>query len=276
MVAAISIIIMMEQQARLRLTERRHVNAYTFHHAQQGLGLVAELFMNRLKRTNVQPGAGGGADQIERPDNIEPADAATRFAVFLPDGSTVRFEMTDAQGTILDDPTGSGGLVMTRAAAELRGRDPGGPGGGRFLRKRGPLQVSINSAPPEVIEQLISYGAPGSQASRVASKIVDSRTEHRFDSASLRMKLQEAGVDEKYLEVFVGYEDTSVRPTRKYSGVFTAEPTLRRLLVEFADDRGTVRERYEAIVLQDAGSGTRANVAFLDWRELGADVVAGR
>ncbi|MGQ0627431.1 MAG: hypothetical protein ACT4PL_04935 [Phycisphaerales bacterium] len=266
--ASFAVSIMLAHQARLRMAERQHANSYQFHHAQQGIGLAAELFLRRPTRTP-RPETGAPSVSVETP--AAPIDdlGTSQFALDFPDGSRAEFLFTDAQGTLLDDQSDGASDVMRRAALDLRTRRDAP----QLVRTRGPEQVSINAAPLAVLERIIAHGAPGSPAQDAAQKIDELRRERRIDTSNLKSIIQQSGIDEKYTEVFTGYVDNRVRPPQTYSGVFVTDPSLRTLTVTLRASSGRELNRYLGTILFDpavAGvGGSRAQIAFLSWEELG-------
>jgi len=285
LVAVLSTGIMLSQQSRLAITEKNEVKTYQFHHAQQGLAEIAELVLSqqafRPGAAGRRPGGGGAAGAAnagndpsasERLAAERDPDPVIRFSIRVAgDASVLRFELRDAQGTALYDPTGGSGEVMRQVALEMsRAADPS-----RFLRQRGPAQVNINTAPVEVLAKLFEHGAPGTDGASTARAIVEAREESRLNAADLRAQLQRAGVDEKFLDVFTGYTDETAKPRKEYAGLVVAEPSLYSMRAIVEDGGGRVVQRYRALVLYSeagrsgsAGPVQRSRPAFLEWTEI--------
>ena len=283
LVAILSTGIMLSQQSRLAITEKNVVKTYQFHHAQQGLAEIAELVLSqqafRPASAGRRPGgagggagAGGDASATERLAAERDPDPVIRFSIRVAgDASVLRFELRDAQGTALYDPTGASGEVMRQVALDMsRQADPG-----RFLRQRGPAQVNINTAPVEVLAKVFEYGAPGTDGPSTARAIIEARTESRLNAADLRTQLQRAGVDEKFLDVFTGYTDETSKPRKDYAGLLVAEPSLYTMRAIVEDGGGRVIQRFRALVLYNeagragsAGPVQRSRPAFLEWTEI--------
>ena len=268
--SAISVTIMLEHQTRLRMAENRVVNAYVAHHSQQGLAMVAEIFLKSLRRNaRGAPNVNSAQAASERAEADRDPDPIIRFSLVFPiDGSRADFELRDAQGTVLDDVSGDSGAVMSHAAAYLSARE----GGRRFLRQRGPIQVNINTAPREVLEQIIEHGAPGgrNRPADIALELIRRREDRRLDMGSLRLALSEAGIEKQYLDVFMGYDDTTMKPATHFAGMFVTEPTLRRLTVTVFSPTSVPLKRFVGLVLYDTtvgATGNKPGMAFLAWEE---------
>lgn len=122
------------------------------------------------------------------------------FTLELPRGRRVRVLVTDGQGQVLDDLRGLYGpeARYTAMALEFLHRttnaDENPDLAKQLFRKAGPAQVSINSAPPIVIEALTSAIVPGRDGQRLAREYVTRRDRQLLVLADVRSIATEMGV----------------------------------------------------------------------------------
>ncbi|MEI7658699.1 MAG: hypothetical protein WCK33_11605 [Phycisphaerae bacterium] len=216
LVAGVVISMMMDRHVAQALTVQRELQQYAFHHASKGVQEAVEAWL-RLS------GAGRNMN-----DAIELDGHA--FDMTLDDGSMVRVSLFDAQGGVLVEMAG-----LSQEAREL-GRamvgelqDAAGPEAARFIRREGPLPVSVNAAPPEVLAAAVSAAADGENVQSIVDEILHARESEAISQESLNEVLTKANAPPE------------IRP--RLGLVLTAQPSLWRVVAEVQGSRAAYSGR---------------------------------
>lgn len=216
-VAVLSITAVLERQNLSQRFVASQARRYQEHHEAAG---TRELIASWLGT------AGGGVS--ERLGELDPLVGSLVFTLELPDNGYLRAWMRDAQGTILRDPRGIGGpteslgiiaAIFIEQALENLPEVYASQAAKDWFREVGPVAVSINSAPPEVIEAVCrAMFSNQNEIDRLTRLILDERSSEPFDQRSFRQKLSNAR--------FVGVENTTILQ------LFTTTPELWEIVVE--------------------------------------------
>lgn len=194
------------QRSNLQATiAQRQIDGYVEHHELLG---VRDYANNWLTRQN-EPG--------KLAEYAEKGDVAHRFA--LDEGTVLRIHVADGQGTVLRSLATITSPETRRWLAGVLSRIPQDSIG--LTRRAGPPQVSIRSAPDEVL-QAIAGGNP-----ELFSALVAARSKEVKTPVELLQALDRAGVDANVAQTL--------------SRHLVVEPTLWRLNVEAVHPEGIRR-----------------------------------
>ncbi len=225
-VAAIILGVAMQRSNMHAAITQRQIDGYIEHHELLGIRDYAKNWLDR------QSDAGKLASYAES------GEVAHRFA--LDEGTVLRIYVTDGQGTVLRGLSTVPNLETRRWLAGVLARIP--QDRTDLTRRSGPAQVSIRSAPDEVLLAI----AGGNQ--ELFSALVSARGKEVKNPVELLQVLDRAGVDAN-----VG---------QTLSRHLVVEPTLWRLNVEAVHQEGI--RRYTLLAEK------RQNVTQMhEWRAVG-------
>jgi hypothetical protein len=209
--ATAALAIMIERQSAARLAAARQIAGYQQHHMQAGLKQLQTAWSSLFKINDEKRQARGtiGYDII-----VEGAFS----------GGRVEVRLKDAQGslrrrTIDLDPFVC--QVLDAAADAIAGGKDFDP---NTLRDRGPGQVSLESASPEVLMALAGAVDPAASAAAFAEAVLKMRADKRLTASDLRSLTQTTGLGDdklRLLEQCVVVEPTlwmMVATTRSVGG----------------------------------------------------------
>lgn len=216
LVAGVVISMMMDRHVSQALTVQRELQQYAFHHASKGVQEAVEAWLR------LSGAIRNMAEAIERDGHA--------FDMVLEDGATVRVSLFDAQGGVLIEMAG-----LSQEARDLaRGmveelQDAAGPDAPRFIRREGPLQVSVNTAPPEVLAAAVSAATDGENVESIVDEILHARESEPISADGLNDLFTQANVPPE------------VRP--RLALVITAQPSLWRVVAEVEGSQATYAGR---------------------------------
>lgn len=170
LIATLAAAAALERQSAQRLMVQRQIDEYRRHHDMLGAKSVIRYWLSRQQDLTRL-----GAD---------PARPAHRFA--LPGGLRVSVYLSDGQGTVKGDLSDEQLSDRRLAFEDLFYRLP--PGRPDLVRRTGPPEVCVNSAPREVLAALRADDAS------LASAIMSERDRRRLDAGTFRAVLDKAGV----------------------------------------------------------------------------------
>lgn len=174
--------VMLERQASQALTVRRQMDSYQEHHAKRGLQEVIEAWLRNMRNQPIHDMLGLEGHALD---------------VALADGSEVSVYMRPGQGEILDDMTGLSGPERADAVAirEYFNAIVGETGGEGMRRRVGPVRVSAQSAPREVLEAVGRRVLRGDDPRSLVDEILSARDADEFLDRHLRNAARRAGLD---------------------------------------------------------------------------------
>lgn len=222
LVAGVMIAVMLERNIAQWLTTQRQYESYTFGHATRGIGEAVDAWI----RTN-------GPNPIA--DALDPDGRA--FDLVTDGGRTLHVYLYDGQGLALADLSGlrteahASGMKILSALRAAQGAEAA-----RFTRREGPLAVSVNAAPPEVITAVVDSVLEGQGTKDVVAELLSRRGgsgDRVLDNEGLNRTIADTPVD----------EDRKAR----LAALLTASPVLWRVEAESESGATGVRgDRYRA------------------------------
>jgi hypothetical protein len=256
LVSGIIIAVMMERQSAQAHAVQRELDSYRFHHISRGIQEAVEAWI----RSNGNNDIASALDQDGHAFDLEVEGSRTH-------GDTVHIYFYEAQGGALADFSGLSGdaLDLARGVIE-RLRDEQGARAANFIRRDGPVAISINSAPEEVLHAALASVLDHQEANSLISEVKRAREEGTLiDTQALTGMYDTAGVD------------AQSRP--KLQGLITAQPVLWQVVAEADLPRGVypppspVRYGGLAIIAGPAGSRDKSNTlqrnsSFVSWENL--------
>lgn len=158
LVAGVMLGVMLERNVGQMMLAKRQYDSYGFMHATRGIGEAVDAWIKHN-------GAGSIADALDPTGlafDLEPEGS----------GSVVHVALLDGQGLILGDVSGLTGETLESGREILRSlTDLQGAEARRFVRKEGPLAVSVNSAPAEVLEAVLDAALRGESSSELLAQL---------------------------------------------------------------------------------------------------------
>ncbi len=200
------------------------LHSYMRHHELQGVRAIADVWLMRNDASSLEELANSG-------------EPVTRQLV---EDVVYRIYVQDGQGTVLNNLLGITGSVPQTWLVQMLSRLP--PDRPDLTRAVGPWQLSIRSAPDEVLEAM----AGGDPALAIALR--QARDEDVKDAADLIARLQNAGAD--------------VLASQAIARNVTFKPTLWRIDIEVERPPDPIR-RY-VLLVQKARNIPRT----LEWRAI--------
>lgn len=229
LVASLVVGVAMERHATQELLARRQVEEYRRHHDMLGAQAIIRFWLSRKNNPELSELA-----QQKRP--------AHRFS--LPGGLRITMWIEDGQGLVKADLTDIFPQEKRDWFGQLLSRVPSERGD--LIRRVGPPEVSVNSAPREVLAALRADDRS------LADLIVSERERARLTQASMTQLLERNG--------FTATEIGEV------ARLITYDTTLWRLRVEAEEDDRSIRT-FTALVETRAGAMGVNMPAMHEWRE---------
>lgn len=247
LVSSIMLGVMIERHVAQAMTVQRQIDTYGFGHVTRGIGEALDGWVKSNGQNAI-------ADALDG-DNLA-------FSLETAGGETVRIHLQDGQGLALADLAGFGGDTLATGRGILRSlRESEGENASRFVRGDGPLAVSVNSAPPQVLRAVLD-SVLETESNGVVSEILSRRGGTGMTADELTQLLGEAP------EI-----TPDVRP--RVSALLTANPVLWRVTAYSARRATGIRgNTYQAWVLitrtapvaaGDRASALQRNVSIFDW-----------
>jgi hypothetical protein len=203
-VAGVVLAFVMDRQVNQALTVKREMDSYVFHHVSRGIQEAVEAWI----RSNGNNPVRTALDEEGR-----------AFDLIVDGGQVVHITFRDAQDTVLADFAGLTGESLDTAIdclVELRRNE--GAHAADFVRREGPVAISVNSAPEEVLRAIIGSTLDPLQTASLIREIKETRSNEWIDRPVLD-------------EVFHRAETPSEHIT-KLQGLLSAEPVLWRVIAE--------------------------------------------
>jgi len=205
LVSGIVIAVMLERHVVQALTVQRELQQYSFHHTSKGVQEAIEAWLRQSNATRNM------AEAIE-------ADGHA-FDLKLENGSTVRVSLFDAQEGVLIELAGLNAQSRELARLiieELQTR--ASTTAARYIRREGPLQISANSAPEDVLYAAVNAATGGEDSENLVAEILHARESEPLNPQTLNDVFTQANVSPEN------------RP--RLHQVITAQPTLWRVVAE--------------------------------------------
>lgn len=242
LIAGITVAVMLERQTAQSLTVNRELEAYTFRHVSKGVQEAVEAWL-RIS----------GASRAMA-ENIDTDGHA--FDLTLDSGQNVRILFFDGQDKALIEMAGLSATAREEARLilqELQAR--AGPKARALVRRDGPLAVSANTAPPEVLYAVINAVTEGDGTEQLVNEVIYARNEKPLDAQALTEVLNQSSLE--------------VDARNRLAMTLTAQPTLWRVVAE-ADSPSNVYPRRPprrycgTVVLTAPGGGVRDKTTALE------------
>lgn len=262
LISGIVVAVMMERQTAQAMLVRRQLDTYTFHHASKGVQEAVEAWLRS---------SGAGRAIAE---NIQPDGHA--FDMTLDDGRSVRISFFDAQDKALVELAGLSAQARESARLllqELRVR--AGEEASQLVRRDGPLPVSINAAPPDVLYAAINSVTEGDSTEEIVGEILHTRATQPVDAQMLNEILNRTALEPE--------------ARNRLNMVITATPSLWRVLAETrvqGDGAGSSAvRRFGGLALlsnavpggtRDSRTALQRNSSIISWEDLSDRDPSGR
>jgi hypothetical protein len=252
LVGTMYIAFMIERQAAQSLTVQRQLKLYSFDHVSRGIGEAVDAWIKSNGTESVKEAL---------------AENGHAFDLEVEGGQTVRVSLFEAQGAVLAEFAGLSGPSLDAAREVLeklveleRNEAP------RFTRREGPVAVSLNSAPREVL-------------TAVAESVLDALDADTFVSEVIRARADGDISTEAFGEV-LNRSDVPQEARAELTALFTTQPVLWRIIAE-ADSPGGVYPprpsiRYSALAIiinspgggRDRSASLQRNSSIISWEDL--------
>lgn len=232
LVAGVAVAVMMERQVAQAMTVRRQLEQYQFHHAAKGAQEAIEAWIR----------SSGASRSLQ--DSL--GEGGHAFDLEFQTGETVRVSFFDGQDNALIEMAGLTVDAQETARAilqELTVRE--GARAREFVRRDGPLAVSVNAARPEVLFAVVNAITEGESTQEIVDEIIHQRSQGQLTAAILN-------------DI---YSRTTLTPeTRsRLSTVLTAQTSLWRVIAQIDPPRGVyprgVSRRFCGLVVLTAPGG---------------------
>jgi hypothetical protein len=256
LVSGIILAVMMERQSAQAHSVQRELDSYRFHHISRGIQEAVEAWI----RSNGSNDIATALDQDGHAFDLQVEGSRTH-------GDTVHIYFFEAQGDALADFSGLSGdtLDLARGVIE-RLRDEQGARAASYVRRDGPVAISVNSAPEEVLHAAFASVLDRQQASALLSEIKRTREDGSLIDAQALTGMYETALI-----------DAQIRP--KLQGLITAQPVLWQVVAEADPPAGVspppapVRYGGLAIIAGPGGSKDKTNSlqrssSFVSWENL--------
>jgi hypothetical protein len=222
----------LERYSAQQLIVQQQIEGYRRHHDVQGARAVLKLWLERQRLGDLSAKA-------------SPDTPAHRFE--LPGGRRIAVFLIDGQGVAKADVSGEAPAMRAAYEAFQLRLPENRPD---LFRRLGPIQISVNSAPEEVLAALAPDGRDLGPTLAVA------RQSERLNQANMRTLLTD-----------FGYETGDVA---KILQLVAFEPTFLRTVVEVEDPSGVMR--FAAYI--DAGGTNYNRPQIVEWRQIEEDEAA--
>jgi hypothetical protein len=254
LVGGIMVAVMIDRQVAQALTTQRQYESYQFAHATRGVGEAIDAWIRSNQGKPI-------ADALD-------VDGWA-FDLAAQGGGAVKVFLFDGQGLALADLSGlrgevaDSGFEILRALRELHPAEAS-----RLIRREGPLAVSVNAAPPQVLEAVVDSVLVGQGTRDVVAEIAAQRGGTRV-------------IDDEKLARIIGDSTAPAELKSRLSGLLTASPILWRVEAQaFSRATGTRGPRYRAWAVisrvpqraaagtADRGSSVQRTVSVFGWERL--------
>lgn len=226
---------------------QRHIDRYKEHHAFKGLEEAVTAWINTAR--NVR-------------DAINPDDGHA-FDIELPDQQVLKVYFEDAQGEVLGRFSGLSDQDLDDAATTVDNlRKTARANAPLYLRKEGPLAISVGAAPPEVLRAVALTLVSPVNATVLTDELMLMQENWDLSQEALNAALDAANVP----------QEERARALR----LLTTEPVLYRAWVDaYAHGSDEPVVTYKGLCLTGGGRGAgrtattvTRNSAFLSWERV--------
>ena len=247
-IASILITAVLTRHSGQAMLTQRHIDRYAEHHAFKGLEEAVTAWIN---------GNSGGSIR----DALDVDGHA--FDIELPDGQKLVVYFEDAQGTVLGRFSGLADNDLDDAAATVEGlRRTAHERAPAYLRKEGPLAVSLVSAEREVLQAVSLAVLSPTAADALVGELLSLQVSDDLSSETLRTAFEAAGV--------------STEDQGRLARLLTTEPSLYRVWVDLMAPQGSEPlVTYKGLCLGGSargaartGTSITRNSAFLSWERV--------
>lgn len=215
-VAGIMIGVLLDRQSAQALSVKRQVDEYREHHFGRGAKEIIDYWLRTRGNKPVR-------------ELLDPSGKA--LDVTLADGTVISLRLFDAQGTLNADRA-------TLAAAGMpgprRAYDELAATAGQRLplltRKLGPVEVSLATAPPEVIAAIVNANVSPEKQSDLAAALMELRGRTSIAAEDLSEALNGIGLENSERDAI--------------SRLVAADPTFFRAILEARSPDGRTTARY--------------------------------
>lgn len=237
-VAGAVISLILARLGDMRRAVERQTETYRFHHTTAGLQEMLAFWTTLYQRSPAW----------------DRNDAVMGFDLVLDDGARMEVRLEDAQGMLkLNNTAADPGVAATlNTAASLlqaRGRAE------ESFRWRGPSRLSLQSAPPDVLEALVAAVSKDSDPASFSSAVMSRRSQGRLRAADIRELSTTARID-----------DVS---RHRLEASLTTDPQVWRVTATAYDAAGNVFARQAGVALgaikPEGAFGGVASWTILSW-----------
>jgi hypothetical protein len=226
LVSGVMIAVMVQRHAAQVRSTRRELDAYAFAHATRGMGDALDAWIK-------YQGRGSIAEALDSDGNA--------FAFTTEDGQRLTIALVDGQGLALSNLAGLSpdnmrlGREILRRLWEIMGEQAP-----LFARNDGPLAISVNSAPPEVLTAVLRAITGNDSAEGLVADLLSRRQ-------------AEGLIDQSMLVSMIDGSELAPDHKNRAKALLTASPALWR--VEASLSRGGLEiGRYRAWAIISRGS----------------------
>jgi hypothetical protein len=234
LIFAVMLTVMIERNTAQVLLTHKQYESYTFSHATRGVGEAVDAWIRSNQSRPIADALG--------PDGWA-------FDLEAEGGATVRVYLHDGQGLALAELAGLRADALDSGVEILRAlRDLHPDRASSLVRREGPLAVSVNAAPPEVLEAVVDSVMAGSGTRDIIAELTAGRAGRALDDEGLTRLID------------ASHADGDAKPRLK--ALLTASPILWRVEAQ-ARSRATgiVGDRFAAWAVISRGSRTGADRA---------------
>jgi hypothetical protein len=244
------LVVALDRQSVQSRSAMRVEQGYDEFHTSRGLLQIIETWLR----------SGGNRPLLDRLD-----EQGMAFSLNVRGQPPVRVYMEDAQGSVLTDVlylTGNSGRDAQRLLLSMREAAAGDPDPTRFFRAAGPTQVSVHTAPPEVLRALVTSTVGAGYADAFIDSLLKSRQQQRLRSTDIVAALNAATVP-------------AGRTRNRLNRLMTVNPQLWKVEVEIGDP-GNVTARYRGVLQNRPPDRTGASGPFqrrlsvISWEKISA------
>lgn len=183
LLGGILVAMMLQRHTAQLLTNQRQLESYQLAHATRGISEAIDAWV----RSN---GSNAIADALDLEGKA--------FDLTTEGGEVLHIYLADGQGLALGDLAGLSGDTLDAGREIIRQLVENERGlAARFVRKDGPLAVSVNTAPAEVLRAVAQAAGAGKAATAVAGDIAGARGGGLLDTASLQRLIAECPAPEE-------------------------------------------------------------------------------
>lgn len=258
-VCSVMLAYMLQRQASQTGATQRELDAYAFAHATRGLGDTLDAWTKYHPRTPI-------AELI--------AEDGLAFNLAIERGQAVSIRLADGQGLALANLTGLspdnvrvGREILLKLRKDMKDNAP------RFVREDGPLAVSVNTAPPEVL-------------SAVLQAITGDESGEGLVTDLLSRREAEGLIASDALQAAIDQSELSPEHKNRAKALLTASPALWRVIAttSWANNRGlgatyrawAIITRGAAVAAGDRAAALQRSVAIFGWERVEADASGNR